>query len=136
MKKVVLISCVSKKLSHKAKTRDLYISPLFRLGLRYARSLNPDKIFILSAEYGLLSLEQEIEPYNKTLNKMTKERRREWGQSVVNQLRTEIDLEQDEVVFLAGKRYREFLTPYIKNYKVPMERLGIGKQLKFLKQNT
>ena len=66
---------------------------------------------------------------------MNLEERRKWGESVVSHLRKEADLEQDEVVFLAGKRYREFLTPYIKNYKVPMEGLGIGKQLKFLKQN-
>ena len=50
--KIVLISCASKKLNHKAKAGDLYISQLFKSGLRYAKSLNPDKIFILSAKYG------------------------------------------------------------------------------------
>ena len=46
--KVVLISCASKKLNRKAKAEDLYISPLFKLNLKYAKSLNPDKIFILA----------------------------------------------------------------------------------------
>jgi len=49
MKKIVLISCVSKKLHHKSKAQDLYVSSLFLKNLQYAKSLNPDKIFILSA---------------------------------------------------------------------------------------
>ena len=38
MAKIVLISCVSKKLDHSAKARDMYISPLFKLSLKYAIS--------------------------------------------------------------------------------------------------
>jgi len=68
-----LISCVSKKLDRKAKARELYVSPLFRLNLKYALSLRPDKIFILSAKYGLIGLNDEIEPYDITLNKMRSE---------------------------------------------------------------
>jgi hypothetical protein len=63
MNKVVLISCASKKLPHKAKAKDLYISPLFKKNLAFAHFLRADKIFILSAKYGLLSLEQVIELY-------------------------------------------------------------------------
>lgn len=70
MKKIVLISCVSKKVSRKAKAKDLYISPLFVGNLRYARSLKPDNIFVLSAKYGLLELETEVDPYNTTLKDM------------------------------------------------------------------
>ena len=68
---IVLISCVSQKLSHRAKAKDLYVSTLFRLNLKYAKILNPDAIYILSAKHGLLSLEQEIEPYEQTLNRKT-----------------------------------------------------------------
>lgn len=52
-KKIGLISCVSKKLNCKTKAKDLYTSPLFKYSLAYARKLNPDKIYILSAKYGL-----------------------------------------------------------------------------------
>jgi len=83
MAKIVLISCVSKKLNHKSKAQDLYVSPLFQKNLRYARSLNPDKIFILSAKYGLLSLTDVVEPYDKTLNKMTSNEIKEWANSVL-----------------------------------------------------
>lgn len=132
MAKIVLISCVSKKLHHKSKAQDLYVSPLFQKKLRYANSLNPDKIFILSAEYGLLDLNREIEPYDKTLNKMSSNEIKEWANSVLNQLQKVSDLDKDEFVFLAGNNYRKFLLPHIKNYKIPMLGLGIGKQLKWL----
>jgi hypothetical protein len=109
MAKIVLISCVSKKLDHKSKAQDLYISSLFKKNLQYAKSLNPDKIFILSAKYGLLKLDVEIEPYNKTLNEMSSDEIKEWGTSVVNQLKIVSDLNKDEFVFLAGHNYRKFL---------------------------
>ncbi len=38
-KKIVLISCVSKKLAHRAKAKELYISTLFKLNLKYATQL-------------------------------------------------------------------------------------------------
>jgi len=132
MVKIVLISCVSKKLNHKSKAQDLYVSPLFQKNLRYAKSLNPDKIFILSAKYGLLSLTDEVEPYDKTLNKMTSNEIKEWTNSVLKQLQKVSDLDNEEFIFLAGNNYRKFLLPHIKNYKIPMLGLGIGKQLKWL----
>ena len=132
MAKVVLISCVSKKLHHKSKAQDLYVSPLFQKNLKYANSLNPDKIFILSAKYGLLRLNKEIEPYDKTLNKMHSNEIKEWANYVLNQMRKSTDIENDEFIFLAGNNYRKFLLPHLKHYKIPMLGLSIGKQLKWL----
>ena len=79
MVKVVLISCVKRKVGHAAKAKDLYDSPRFRLSWEYANSLNPEKIFILSAKYHLLDPEKVIEPYDQTLNTMSRERRRAWA---------------------------------------------------------
>ncbi|MCH7588319.1 MAG: hypothetical protein IIC78_09885, partial [Chloroflexi bacterium] len=112
--------------------KDLYISPLFQKNLQYAKSLNTDKIFILSAKYGLLGLDMEIDPYNKTLNKMGNNNVKEWANSVLNQLKKLTDLEKDKFTFLAGSNYRKFLLPSIKHYKIPMQGLGIGKQLQWL----
>ena len=136
MARITLISCVSKKLKVRAKAKDIYISPLFKYYLRYAKSLNPDKIFVLSAQYGLLDLEKEIEPYNKTLLKMSSKEIKEWADNVLNQLKEVSDLVNDEFIFLAGDKYRKYLIPSISNYKVPLKGLGIGKQLKYLKENT
>lgn len=79
MLKILLISCVSKKLNYKAKAKDLYISPLFKYNYQFAKSLNPDKIFILSAKYGLIDSDDEIEPYDETLNTKSKKEIREWA---------------------------------------------------------
>ena len=136
MKRAILISCASKKRSKKSKAKDLYISPLFKYNVQYAKSLNPDKIFILSAKYGLLDLNEEIEPYNTTLNKMNKFERKEWSKKILSQLKKEINLEDSEIIFLEWKNYRENLIPFIKNYKIPLEGLGIGRQLKWLKEKT
>lgn len=134
MAKIVLISCVSKKLNHKSLAQNLYTSSLFKKNLQYAKSLNPDKIFILSAKYGLLKLNEEIEPYNKTLNEMSSSEIKEWSSSVLNQLKKLVDIENDEFIFLAGNNYRKFLIPHIKHYNIPMLGLGIGKQLQWLSE--
>jgi len=136
MAKIVLISCVSKKLSHESKAEDLYVSPLFRKELEYARHLKPDKIFILSAKYGLLKLDEKVKPYDKSLNKMSSEEIKKWADSVINKLKEVSDLKNDEFIFLAGSKYRKFLLPHIKHYKVPMQRMRIGKQLKWLSERS
>jgi len=60
--------------------------------------------------------------------------RREWASRVVGQLRDATDLERDEFVILAGARYREFITPHIAHYRIPLEGMPIGRQLKFLEE--
>jgi hypothetical protein len=136
MKTIVLISCVSKKLAHAAKARDIYVSPLFRLNLAYAQSLKPDAIYVLSAKHGLLALEDQIEPYELTLNTMGVGQIRAWAGSVVSQLATLADLKRDRFVFLAGDKYRKFLVPHLAKFEVPMQGLTIGRQLQFLSRRT
>ena len=136
MKEIILISCVSKKLDYPAKAKDLYQSSLFKYNLKYAKSLSPDRIFILSAQYGLLDLDKKVDPYDKTLNKIKKKERMEWSKLVLNQLKKKTDLNEDKFMFLAGNRYREFLIEEIKNYQIPMERLSIGRQLQWLKNKV
>ena len=132
--RVVLISCVSKKAEKKCSARDLYVSSLFRYCLAYARLLNADKIFVLSAKYGLVGLNEVIEPYNESLNLMNDAKKKEWADGVFDKLKNEIDVDEDEVIFLAGENYRKYLIERLKKVSVPLKGLGIGKQLKFLKE--
>lgn len=134
MRKIVLISCVSMKLDKKAKAEDLYISPLFKMNLAYARLLKPQKIYILSAKYGLVGLEDELEPYEQTLNTMKTREVKDWAIDVIEQMQGKVSFQNDEIIFLAGERYRKFLIPLCRNAKVPLEGLGIGKQLGWLKK--
>ena len=134
MTKIVLISCVNNKLNHKAKAENIYTSPLFKYNIKYAKSLNPDKIYILSAKYGLLSLETEIKPYNKTLNKMTSKEIKVWANNVINKLNKLSNLRKDEFIILAGQKYIKYLIPHIKNYKLQLEGLKIGKRLEKIRE--
>lgn len=135
MNKVVLISCVSTKLDHKAQAKDLYCSPLFTMNYAYAKSLSPDAIYILSAKYGLVHPSDVIEPYNETLNTMKSFGVKDWALNVIDQIDGKVDFRNDEIIFLAGEKYRKFLLPLCAHAHVPLKGLGIGKQLQWLKQH-
>lgn len=134
MKSIILISCVSKKRYIISKAKDLYISTLFRKNLAYAKILNPDQIFVLSAKYGLVDLDEIIEPYDVTLNTMPVKEIRQWANRVLTQLSENADLENDHFIFLAGDKYRKYLLPHIKHYEIPLQGLKIGEQLQRLTQ--
>lgn len=137
MKNIVLISCVKKKLDRKSTAEKIYTSSLFKKNLTYAKSLKPSGIFILSAKHGLLKLTDEIEPYDKTLNKMRVKERKEWSKSVVDQLKLLADLKNDQFTILAGDKYRKYLLTELSQVKIPLKGLSFGQQLQWLtKQNT
>jgi hypothetical protein len=134
MKTLVLISCVKTKLHRSAKAEELYTSDLFRKSYQYARSLNPDMIFILSAKYGLLPSEKIIEPYEMTLNSMKAADRKIWSATILEDLRKYADPNKDKFIFLCGAKYREYLLHGICHYEIPMVGLRNGQQKKWLKE--
>jgi hypothetical protein len=134
MKRVVLIACVETKAGHRTEARHMYISPLFKFMLRYAETLRPDAIFVLSAKHRLLGLDKKIAPYEATLNKMPVAQVREWAEKVLGQLGQEADLKNDQFIILASKKYRKYLVPHMRRVKVPLEGLDFGKQLRQLKK--
>ena len=87
------------------------------------------------SEYGLVTPEGTIEPYDETLNNMSRDRRRAWAQGVMNQMESMLP-QADSVIILAGMRYREFLMDYLRHrfhkVNVPLEGLRIGEQLQWL----
>jgi len=134
MKTIIFIQCCKTKLSHKNKAANIYISPLFKKSLEYAKKLMPQAIHILSAKYGLLDLDFEIDPYNITLKNMDCKQRKEWADKILKKLNNRYDLKKDKFIFLTGILYREFLIDKISNYEIPLEGLSIGKQLQKLNQ--
>ena len=147
MKKIVLIYCVSKKRSIKAKAKDLYQGALFKYSLAYAYSLRPDKIFILSALHHVLDLETEIEPYDVTLSNVPKHKRKtglkvlnteekkEWGKRVIEELSEQTDLGNDNFVILAGQEYFKPIINNITHFELPLNGLRQGERVKFLKNH-
>ena len=136
MKNIVLISCVAKKLNHKAKAHDLYQSALFIKSLKYALSLDSDAIYILSAKYHLLALDTIIEPYDMTLKRMKKADKLAWGNVVAAQLADVADLKQDKFIILAGNDYLMPLQSHLSHIELPMQGMKIGERLQFLTQKT
>ena len=134
MSRIILISCVSKKVNYPAPAKDLYKSTLFKFCYSYAKYLRPDKIFILSEKYGLVPADKIIEPYDLTLNNMKTKEIKEWSEDVLCDLRDNTDIKNDIFIFLAGEKYRRYLLTNIKHYEIPMQGLKIGEQLSWLKK--
>jgi hypothetical protein len=130
---IALISCGKSKLNVRAPAHKLYTGDLFQKSLAYARHKNADAIYILSAQYGLLELEQEIAPYEKTLKGMPSADVARWAEGVLSQLRQRTNLTTDRFIILAGLPYRSRLIPHLTNFEVPLKGLGFGEQLQFLK---
>src|SRR5262245_7291325 len=62
---MVIVACGAKKLDRAARARDLYVGSYFRACLAYALAIAPAKdIFVLSAKYGLIGINDQIEPYD------------------------------------------------------------------------
>tara|TARA_R110000824_G_scaffold288142_1_gene476139 strand:- start:38 stop:475 length:438 start_codon:yes stop_codon:yes gene_type:complete len=132
---IAFISCVKKKKIGEYKAIELYISDYFKKSLKYC-SMNYNKIFILSAKYGLLNLDSKIKDYELTLNSLSKEEKIIWANKVAIQIKKSVNKE-DILHFYVGNNYRQHLIPLLDNdYNIPLIGLGIGKQLKFFKDNT
>ena len=142
MKRIVLISCVSRKEKTKAKAKDLYKGLLFTNSLAYGKALKPDKIFILSALHHLLDLDKEIEPYDVTLSYVSRDKKAKkpnlkvlakaeaklWGQIVLKQLGEVANLKEDKFIILAGQSYLNPIKDGLKNFEEPLKGVIQGKR--------
>jgi hypothetical protein len=147
MKRIVLIACVSKKKKEISPAKYLYTSTLFTYSLKYAYTLNPDKILILSALHHLLDLEKEIEPYDVTLSNVPKAKRKPglkilnsqekiiWGKEVVRLLSKQSDLQYDKFIVLAGQEYIKPIKAHIRYLDDRLHGLSQGKRIAYLKNH-
>ena len=133
---IMFLSCTKLKRNSPCKARDMYISDLFQKSLAYAMQLNPRNIYILSAKYGLLGLDDYIEPYNQTLNDMHEEERKRWAYKVYRQCESKGISYDEEAIFLCGNNYRKYLMQKFKKSSAPLGDMRIGEQLKFYKNNV
>lgn len=133
MKRIVLLSCSSLKLGYPAKARYLYTGTSFKFSLQYAQKLNPDSIYILSAKFGLLSLDDHIAPYDTHMGMLDRTQLTIWREKVILSLEKITSLSDDRFIFLTGSLYYTPLLPFIKNYRLPLKGMGLGKRLAWLK---
>lgn len=139
MKTIILIPCCKNKRQTPCRAEEMYIGQLFKARLKYAKQLNPDEIFILSAKYGLLTCDEIIEPYNVTLKDFSKEKKIEWSMNVLDKLKSFCSTTDDKFIILASNFYIEHILPFIKNYELPLSFCAdnyIGKKMAWLKEHT
>jgi hypothetical protein len=88
----------------------------------------------------LLDPETKIDPYNYTLNDLSKEQIISWSNNVHKQIIEAIgDSKEVEISIYAGDKYRKFLVPLLEKdgfkVNIPLKGLGIGQQLAWFKNN-
>lgn len=134
---LALISC-SKQKSFKDDQQtlvaeDAYCSSLFNKSADWAK--NRDMRFaILSAKYGLTNRNRAIKDYDLTLNELNAEKRKQWANGVLNDLKT--DGLPEKVFLLAGSNYSSELKPLLENEGIeviqPLMGMQIGERLSYL----
>lgn len=129
---IVLVACCGKKLPNKCAARDLYQSTLFKKARSWAER-HGDHWFILSAKYGLLSPDREIDPYDLTINGAPEAYRFKWSSLVSSQLEP---YRKDRLIVLAGNAYCRHWTQHFDRVERPMQGLGIGEQLAWLTKRS
>jgi hypothetical protein len=118
----IIITCGSKKCITPTVASKMYIGSHFKNCLKWARSKTDDSnIFILSAKYGLLKLDQKIEYYNLMM-----------GQkgcvdfSFIKKQAIELNIIDDVILSTAGKEYRLVLDKVFNHIKYPFFNLSLG----------
>ena len=129
---VALIACAKQKQGASCRAAELYApSTLFSLSYAYARTLT-DRVYILSAKYGLVPEDAVIAPYDETLNDMSPDQRRTWAEGVLSQLGQVCDLQQDHFIILAGRNYYEYLLSGLARVTLPLGNLPLVKRIELL----
>ncbi len=139
MIRILLVGCVKKKRDYKSLAKDLYISSLWSFRRAYAEKLGCSW-YILSAKYGLLVPDDEIKPYNLTLNNFPVATCREWSKQVFDELMAKESMLKGKVIEIhAGERYVKFgLEERLRDagalVRRPLAHYTFGFQLKWYKE--
>ena len=130
--RVALIACSKNKKFYECAAAEMYSeSTLFKKTLHFCEKSGYSHIFILSAKYGLLSTSKNIQPYDLTLNSMSRSEINAWADKVASQI-DELNLFQSYFDFYTGIKYYECLSRTLPFTSNVMKGLGIGQRLKFL----
>lgn len=129
MAEIGLVSCVKTKRDEPTPPNDLYTSDYFEKMRSYAEQ-HHDDWWILSAKHGLLDPDgPHIKAYDETLNGAAIDRKREWSQTVYNQLQDrEILVDGNRLIFHAGRDYYDELLPLLEDTPVEIEAPTDGLQ--------
>ncbi len=129
---LVIIPCGGKKQSSRCQAQVMYIGSYHKLCQAYARTLtSPRNILILSALHGLLSLTEEIEPYDLRMGQRGCVQTEDVWEQVIGR-----GLAYHLVTALGGRAYTEICrTIWRDRCERPLSGVGgIGKQMQWLRR--
>jgi hypothetical protein len=134
----VLISCSKTKLSTPAKARELYTGQLFKKAVAWAQR-HDYQWFIVSALHGLVTPDQELNPYNFTIKDRRKRDRESWAhQAIAGQL-TKFASPGSHAYLILPAPYRMHIENELSlaaiTYENPVVGLAIGQQMHWLDHN-
>ena len=130
----VFIGCSQEKKSTTCKAEEMYTSTIFKKSLIYAKDvLHAEHVYILSAKHFLLPLGKTISPYNVYLGDYSSEKRKEWAEEVVKQMKSHHINFNEKTIFLCGEDYYENLVNEFSDCKCPFKGRTFGFILKWLK---
>lgn len=136
MDKIALVSCVKKKQIGLFPAKDIYVSQWFIKAKQYVEQ-NYQRWYILSAKYCLLNPEMPIKDYELSLFDQSLAYKKQWSTKVLNQLKVNHPI-PCQVDIYAGNEYRKYIVLLLESHgyvvNIPMRSLGIGQQLKWLKE--
>ncbi|WP_406373576.1 hypothetical protein OH781_38985 [Streptomyces sp. NBC_01550] len=123
---LVVIPCGNRKLGRRTRAADMYVGSYHRACRKAADALQPDQLLILSARYGLLDLDNVIEPYDTphgAADAIT-------DQVLLKQATLRDILRLDPVVALGGARHVSLVRTIWPHARTPLAGTrGMGEQM-------
>ena len=124
---LIVIPCSKQKQDRRAPLRELYTGPHFRAALAWALTVAPaDRVLVLSALYGLRQLDDELSPYDYTIQDRKRNKPTFPPPPLPVGMRR-----RGFMVSVCGREYDEWLRPDFN----PVAGLGIGQRLAWFKAN-
>jgi hypothetical protein len=127
---IYLVACGKEKVNHPVRARDMYTGSYFQACLKYAEMKKNDGVYVLSAKYGIVDLEQVIEPYDIAID--------DFDAIEIEQVKEQViekGLLNENVIVLGGKRYVKFAQKIWKHAYSPLKG-GLLKQIAWLNQEV
>lgn len=126
---LVVITCGSRKLEHRAPAGELYIGGYHRACRKAAEALQPDRVLILSSAYGLLAPSDIVDPYDTAIDSP----RAITATELIDQAGIRGVLRLDPVVVLAGDRHVRLARAVWPHAVSPLTGIGgMGRQIAYL----
>ena len=140
--KIAIIACSNKKRDVTCHARDMYQGQLFKFSVEYAESWGMPW-YIISAKYGIIHPDKMIDPYNERVPTKAADIT-PWSNTRNYEAYCVPPKGMDKTfVLLCGKDYKQAFRDGINKSACPREftceeplaGLGIGEQMKWLKEN-